>query len=161
MSGPREDFDPPFDAPEFTAWTRSEESLAAAQQAHDDALATFCGVMKDFLAGLAPLDRLKFIGRIESPDLPPVFASCLFDVKMGTLTSMPYQDYLRTDHWQSVREVALERAEEKCQLCSSTKRLHVHHRTYDHRGYEAPDDVTVLCAGCHQSFHDHRRLVRD
>lgn len=34
------------------------------------------------------------------------------------------------------------------------------HGTYDHRGCEQVDDVTVLCAKCHEAFHDARKLER-
>lgn len=70
------------------------------------------------------------------------------------LRKMPYQDYLKTTHWQDVRESALEMADFRCQLCNAQSLLHVHHRTYERRGAEEPGDVTALCADCHQHFHD-------
>jgi len=75
-----------------------------------------------------------------------------------SLRSMPYADYLQTDHWFSVRRAALDRADHACLLCSAPGRLQVHHRTYDRRGCEAPSDLVVLCADCHQVFHDYRTL---
>jgi hypothetical protein len=77
------------------------------------------------------------------------------------LRSIPYKDYLRTDHWQEVRHTALERAEGRCQVCNSKERLHTHHRTYKRRGEEWPTDVIVLCADCHRMFHDNGKLARD
>jgi len=74
------------------------------------------------------------------------------------LKTMPYVDYLRSDHWKRVRTDALERANRRCQLCNKEKGLHVHHRTYERRGEELSEDVTVLCADCHKMFHDNRRL---
>lgn len=70
------------------------------------------------------------------------------------LRTMPYDDYLKTDHWQAVRRGALERADHRCQLCNSAERLNVHHRTYERRGCEEPNDVTVLCQSCHAKFHN-------
>ncbi|MBA7673369.1 hypothetical protein ES703_81565 [subsurface metagenome] len=70
------------------------------------------------------------------------------------LRTMPYAEYLNTAHWQSVRAEALRRAAGRCQLCNAQSDLHVHHRTYDRRGYEWPADLTVLCADCHAKFHD-------
>lgn len=74
---------------------------------------------------------------------------------------MPYKDYLKTDHWQEIRRDALARALWRCQMCgkhSDDGSLHVHHRSYRSRGFESPEDVVVVCAGCHKNFHDHRYL---
>lgn len=65
-----------------------------------------------------------------------------------------YEEYLRSDHWQSIRPKAFERADNKCQLCSSTDRLEVHHNTYKNRGHEKPTDLVVLCKRCHSKFHN-------
>lgn len=81
-----------------------------------------------------------------------------FDTFMRT---MPYPKYLKTDHWSRCRKRALEAAGHRCQLCNSTHRLQVHHRTYERRGNESPDDVIVLCSACHQLFHTHRRVTKE
>jgi hypothetical protein len=70
------------------------------------------------------------------------------------LRTMPYADYLRTNEWSRRRQMALTAADARCQLCNSTDRLHVHHRTYERRGCELPSDLTVLCQSCHAKFHD-------
>ena len=70
------------------------------------------------------------------------------------LATMPYADYLRTHHWQRVREAAIDRARHRCQLCNYASQLQVHHRTYERRGSEREDDVIVLCKRCHETFHD-------
>lgn len=70
------------------------------------------------------------------------------------LRTMPYRDYLKTPHWKATRQRALERADRRCQLCNSTDHLEVHHRTYERRGCERADDLTVLCARCHSKFHE-------
>src|SRR6185503_16642400 len=78
------------------------------------------------------------------------------------LRSMPYTQYLLTPEWKQIREEALDRARHKCQLCNSGTALQVHHRTYENRGREMPEDLTVLCANCHERFHDaqnHNRSV--
>ena len=69
--------------------------------------------------------------------------------------------YLRSDHWRAVRTAALERADYRCAVCNSPEHLDVHHRTYVRIGAEAPDDVTVLCRDCHQTFHAQGRLAPD
>ena len=65
-----------------------------------------------------------------------------------------YQEYLQTKHWKKVRKAALRRAEYRCQLCNSDKRLNVHHRTYENLGHEKECDVFVLCWKCHEKFHN-------
>lgn len=69
------------------------------------------------------------------------------------LKGMPYEKYLQTEHWRHVRILALERAGGRCQLCNKTERLQVHHRTYERRGEEKPEDVTVVCRPCHARHH--------
>lgn len=74
------------------------------------------------------------------------------------LTTMPYSAYLQTPEWQARRAEALERARHRCQVCNSGGLLDVHHRTYERRGEERPEDLTVLCRRCHYLFH---RLAAD
>lgn len=73
------------------------------------------------------------------------------------LRTMPYAAYLRTNHWQHKRLMALRRAGWRCQVCneeaSKGKPLDVHHRTYERRGAERAEDVIVLCRRCHELFH--------
>ena len=73
---------------------------------------------------------------------------------------MDYADYLQTPHWQRIRGEALARAKHRCQVCDAADQLEVHHRSYARRGHENPEDVTVLCNGCHGGFHKTGRLAR-
>jgi len=75
------------------------------------------------------------------------------DEYIKELCEMPYVDYLKTDHWKSVRQIALQRAGYKCVLCGSTQNLDVHHNDYCRRGFELETDVTVVCRKCHEIFH--------
>jgi len=70
-----------------------------------------------------------------------------------------YRRYLESDEWRAVRSGALERARHRCARCGSTDDLHVHHVSYTRLGYERPDDLTVLCAACHEL--EHRRRDRE
>ena len=72
--------------------------------------------------------------------------------------SINYEKYLTSGQWKEKRLIALERAQHKCQLCNSSVRLEVHHRTYEHLGDELPEDLTVLCADCHRAHS--RRMSR-
>ncbi len=74
--------------------------------------------------------------------------------------TMPYREYLQTSEWQAARMQALRRADYRCQVCNRSGPLEVHHRTYERRGREAPQDLIVLCDRCHEVFHLHRRLPK-
>ncbi len=76
------------------------------------------------------------------------------DTALRFLRMMPYNEYLKTDHWQGVRDKALKRAGHRCMLCNANGLLHVHHRTYENRGKEEDQDVIALCANCHAKHHD-------
>ena len=71
------------------------------------------------------------------------------------LKEMSYKEYLQTGEWQSKRKTALKDADNKCQLCSvGDTELHVHHKTYERRGEELPEDLIVLCKKCHAKQHE-------
>jgi 5-methylcytosine-specific restriction endonuclease McrA len=77
----------------------------------------------------------------------------------SSTVAMPYRDYLQSDDWKYRRDRALRRAGFRCQVCSGNGELHVHHRTYVRRGNEAKGDLIVLCATCHQLFHENGKLA--
>ena len=79
--------------------------------------------------------------------------------RAGARTQLPYSEYLKTDGWQTRRGRALERAENRCQVCNSEDRLEVHHRTYERLGHERAADLIVLCRNCHQLFHNNGELA--
>lgn len=67
-------------------------------------------------------------------------------------------EHMQTEAWKTLRRIALQAADNRCQLCNSGHRLRVHHRTYKNLGRETLRDVTVLCDECHTVFHTHRPL---
>ena len=69
------------------------------------------------------------------------------------LATCPYDEYLGTIEWEHKRQAALARAGHRCRLCNAAGALEVHHRTYDRRGHEDPDDLIVLCNRCHGRHH--------
>ena len=87
-------------------------------------------------------------------DASPNTASSSTMDEVSYLRTMPYKEYLQTEHWKAIRKRALDYAGHRCQLCNTGDSLQVHHRTYERRGCEEPTDVTVLCAYCHAKFHD-------
>lgn len=108
------------------------------------------------------LSEIKSLTDHASDDLG-ISEPAAFDVVIAgyvqELRNLSYRDYLATLHWQMVRTCALELADYRCQICNSPQSLQVHHRSYDGRGSEEPQDVVVLCGGCHQLFHENRRLA--
>jgi hypothetical protein len=66
---------------------------------------------------------------------------------------MPYRAYLTTEYWRERSRRAKEAARHRCQLCNGTRDLNTHHRTYERRGNEDDEDLTVLCGECHGKFH--------
>jgi len=64
-----------------------------------------------------------------------------------------YRKYLKSEHWQSFREKAINHYGDACCLCGSNEKISVHHLTYKNRGHENINDVTVLCDRCHKEIH--------
>jgi hypothetical protein len=76
-------------------------------------------------------------------------------LRLHELKTMPYVDYLSSPEWEQIRKRSLMLAENRCQVCEATGvELHVHHKTYERRGEELPEDLIVLCKTCHTNIHD-------
>lgn len=87
-----------------------------------------------------------------------VHLSLTEQARLRDLQRMPYDEYLQTPEWVAVSAAARERAGMRCQGCNlGSAGLNVHHRTYERRGHEDLNDLTVLCAACHRAVH----LVKD
>lgn len=80
---------------------------------------------------------------------------------LSALKSIPYVEYLKTEHWQNLRKRSLKRAGYRCQTCNAKGILHVHHRTYVRRGEEELSDLIVLCANCHSTFHNVHEVTNE
>jgi hypothetical protein len=129
---------------------------------------------------LRQLGKLRYLGRFEVGDLVELAAVCelLCDIngcsqelrasyeeelrsahlaqkaRNNQLSKMSLADYLRTYVWRVKRNCARIRSGNRCQICASTHRLDVHHRTYERLDNELLSDLVVLCRRCHQYFHD-------
>jgi hypothetical protein len=75
---------------------------------------------------------------------------------------MSYKSFLRTIYWSFIRDYLLEKIP-KCSQCGSNERLNVHHRSYEHHGWEHLnlDDLIVLCQECHKNQHVPIRDITD
>lgn len=80
----------------------------------------------------------------------------LLRLAVRCLQELRYPNYLRTEHWLDFREGAL-LARPFCQVCETAESKQVHHLTYDYLGRERMEDVLVLCASCHQKWHDEHK----
>lgn len=65
-----------------------------------------------------------------------------------------YKEYLKSDAWKILRDMALRRDNYTCRLCGTEINLRVHHIHYEHIGTEQEiDDVVTLCNECHSKVH--------
>lgn len=69
------------------------------------------------------------------------------------LEAFNYADYLKSEAWNVRRQWKLDSAGHRCQVCNSSDKLQVHHRTYDRIGQEKEFDLVVLCDNCHEIYH--------
>lgn len=68
-------------------------------------------------------------------------------------TRNEYNQYLKSDHWLLIKLTTLIRANFQCECCGRQEHLEIHHKTYERRNEEAPEDVMVLCRRCHENRH--------
>lgn len=71
-----------------------------------------------------------------------------------------YYEYIQSGEWREKAEAAKRRSGQRCQVCNrprSEVTLDAHHRTYERLGEELPEDITVLCRGCHELYETNRR----
>lgn len=65
-----------------------------------------------------------------------------------------YRRYLRTRHWQKVRQMALRHDHYRCTQCgsqgSAANPLQCDHLNYRNLWREGPHDVQILCRSCHE-----------
>lgn len=67
-----------------------------------------------------------------------------------------YNVFMKSKRWEKIRDRKLKQARRRCEKCGDTKRLEVHHLTYDRfGGNERMTDLQVLCHPCHEAAHGH------
>lgn len=64
-----------------------------------------------------------------------------------------YKKYLRSEKWQKIRKSVFSARGKKCEICSKSKWLHIHHLTYERIFNELPEDLQILCRTCHEKAH--------
>jgi|694.fasta_scaffold22758_16 hypothetical protein len=107
--------------------------------------------------------RAPFIEHSTEPK-PPRYIGTTFDsfmnpdpyngTSMGQFMSADAKaHYLRSEKWQELRKIILERDAHRCQSCWSRTNLQVHHISYLNLGNELQDDLVCLCSTCHEKLH--------
>ena len=69
------------------------------------------------------------------------------------LRLMKYHDYLASSHWQKMK-ARVRKIHQVCQVCKTSDKLEVHHRTYAALGNENIEDLYLLCDNCHHGLHE-------
>ena len=62
-----------------------------------------------------------------------------------------YKDYLKSYLWKS-KAKWMKECFPNCYICGSSKRLEVHHKTYENIGNEKSQELLVLCRKCHKEI---------
>ena len=73
---------------------------------------------------------------------------------------MPYDEYLKTEWWQLIREMIFVKRGTSCQYCGARNVLvDIHHLNYGWIGDEFRNqyDLVVLCRECHERQHPERK----
>lgn len=94
------------------------------------------------------------IAKIKKPklDLPPTKID--HDQNQLTLFMWRKAEYLTSKEWKLKRNQVKERDNHACQICGSTKDLHVHHMSgYNLIPNEPISCLITLCNVCHKAWH--------
>ena len=67
---------------------------------------------------------------------------------------MEYQEYLRSDEWHIKCQKVRTFWGNRCAVCNSGGRMHIHHRNYSNLYHEHFTDLILLCENCHATFHN-------
>lgn len=75
-------------------------------------------------------------------------------------SKMTYNEYMASPEWRQLRAQAIARDGGSCRLCNSSRRLQAHHRHYPPYGawhLDKIENLTTLCAWCHERVHHQRQ----
>lgn len=65
-----------------------------------------------------------------------------------------YLNYLRSEHWKTLRLKAFKRDGFRCVRCGSSRNLHGHHKRYRKFLHGCSvGDIETLCQKCHEKHH--------
>jgi hypothetical protein len=101
----------------------------------------------------------RYLECLVAERLPAILPDVRAYLRAGDLVAMPYREYLRTPEWAERATETRSRFGYRCAVCNGEGGLDAHHRTYERRGQEQPNDLTALCRACHALFHEWRDLA--
>lgn len=83
------------------------------------------------------------------------------DYIASQIKEMPYWDFLKTPYWKGVARIMRLRSKLACQKCGKGGKTSIHHKTYEHHGYEIYylEDLICLCDRCHTELHNNCKIV--
>ncbi len=64
-----------------------------------------------------------------------------------------YKKYIKTKKWKTIAKEVKERANNKCEICGSERKLVTHHHNYVNVYNETHDDLLCVCNRCHETIH--------
>ena len=65
-----------------------------------------------------------------------------------------YGEYIKSPAWRKKKSQTYWCLGKVCEMCGSSKKIHVHHNNYEFLGSEKIfRDLVILCASCHKAFH--------
>lgn len=65
-----------------------------------------------------------------------------------------YHKYLKeSPEWANIKHELYTSRGRKCEVCLSTVKLQIHHKTYKNIFKEEPTDLVILCEKCHMKVH--------
>lgn len=67
---------------------------------------------------------------------------------------MKYEDYLKSDHWKSLKARKVARNPKRCAICASPQNIDLHHLIYKNLYDVETRDLRWLCRRCHFKAHD-------
>lgn len=70
-----------------------------------------------------------------------------------------YKKYLASPAWKAKAADARAHADNRCERCGLSKKLDVHHLTYERVPNEEPGDLQALCRDCHDLAHEDPRIL--
>lgn len=77
-----------------------------------------------------------------------------FRGRLRSLGHDDYDDYLRSDHWQTVKSWFWNKNKNRhCKGCGGRAEV-IHHLTYKRLGAEKPYDLAAVCRSCHEAIHE-------
>lgn len=71
-----------------------------------------------------------------------------------------YREYLKSEKWQSKRNLVMARDNYTCQSYLSANATQVHHKSYKNVFDEPLFDLVAICEPCHKRYHDRRSWKR-